>query len=236
MQKRQDATPTIFADGPSLEHEETLRRWIEARTAAFPSALLRLPFTFFAGTTNRAALGLPRSMDEAWVHRLDDSALGISLADRLRSLREGSSARCAVWLSVRMGPLLPDVDPAELPVASVFAVHEPIDDGAPAKDLRAQAERGPDCLAVRLLGHGHCARGSLRCEACREAAARPASPALLDLCPDGVAARPTVAVERGGKKVHVPYEVLRRFASEDEAKAFAARHGLLDVRLDSREG
>ena len=145
------------------------------------------------------------------------------------------SARFAVWLSVRFGPLIGAADPSGLPVASVFAVHERIDDATPAKDLRAQAERGTDCLAVRLLGYGHCARGTQRCEKCRETAARPATLALLDLCPDGDAARPTVAVERGGKRVHVPYEVLRRFASDDEAKAFAARHELLDVRLDTRD-
>jgi hypothetical protein len=60
--------------------------------------------------------------------------------------------------------------------------------------------------------------------------------ALLDLRPDHEeAARPTIGVERDGEKAWVPYDVIRRFASVDEAKAFAERHGIEDVALGVSE-
>ena len=59
MQNLHDAVPPIFADGPSVEDEEGLRRWFEARAAELPKALLRVPFTVQSGTSDRASLGLP---------------------------------------------------------------------------------------------------------------------------------------------------------------------------------
>lgn len=239
MRKTPQAPTPLWVDGPPLEPEEGLRRWIAARAAKHPRALFRLPFTFAAGQTSRAALGLPGAGETASTHRLDDGALGISLADQVRRLRGAEAGPCAVWLSVRMGPLLGPAlpgteEPEDLPVAAVLAVHERVEAAAAGEELRAQAARGPDCLAVRLLSHGHCARGPAVCQRCAAAAEKPASPALLDLCPDGDAARPTLAVEREGQRTWVAYDVLRWFTSVEEARAFAARHGLDDVRLEAR--
>lgn len=234
MQKTPQAPPPLWVDGPPLEPAEGLRRWLAARAARHPRALFRLPFTFAEGQTHRAALGLPRAGEMASTHRLDDAALGISLADQLRRLRGAAPGPCAVWLSVRVGALLDAAEPGDLPVLSVFAVHERVETAAAGEALRAQAARGPDCLAVRLLAHGHCARGPATCQRCAAAAKRPASPALLDLCPDGDAARPTIGVEREGRQTWVAYDVLRWFASAEEARAFAADHGLDDVHLEAR--
>lgn len=234
MQKTPQAPPPLWVDGPPLEPDKGLRRWLAARAAKYPRALFRLPFTFFEGQTSRAALGLPRAGETASTHRLDDGALGISLADHLRRLRGTATGPCAVWLSVRVGSLLGAAEPEDLPRLSVFAVHERVEAAAAGEELRAQAARGSDCLAVRLLSHGHCARGPAICQRCAAAAEKPASPALLDLCPDGDAARPTIAVEREGQRTWVAYDVLRWFASVEEARAFATRHGLDDVRLEAR--
>lgn len=236
--RTKDPVPRIYVGGEAVEPVEVLLRWIGKRSAKWPETLFKLPFTFAPGTTNRAALGLPAAGEEARVHRLDDSALGISLADRLRrgAAKDAGTARYAIWLSVRMGSLLGGAGSDGTPVASVFEVHERIGADVAARDLRAQADRAPDGLAVRLLGRAHCARGSRRCKKCEAAAAEPATAALLDLCPDNEeAARPTVGVVRGGVKTWVAYDVLRRFASVEEAASFAERHGIEDVGLGVAE-
>lgn len=230
VRNKQDAVPPIFVDGPPVEPAEGLSRWIAERTTRRPKVVLRLPFTFWA-EPRRAALGVAATRDGATLWRLDDTALGIPLDDRLHHLR-GGDERCVVWLSVRSGPLFGPAPADGPPVVSVMAVHERIADDAKGSDLRAQAVREDEELAVRLLRRIHCARGSARCEKCKEAASEPPSPVLLDVAPDGDAARPTIALERGGKTVHAAFDVLRRFASLEEARAFAARHGLTDVKLD----
>lgn len=230
VRNKQDAVPPIFVDGSPVEPADRLQRWMADRLRRRPQVVLRLPFTFWA-EPRLAALGLALTRDGAALHRLDDTALGISLADRLRRLR-GGDERCVVWLSVRSGPLLGQASPDGPPVLSVMAVHERIPDDAKGSDLHAQASRGPEELAVRLLRRIHCARGTARCVKCREAADEPPSPVLLDVAPDGDAARPTIALEREGKTTYAPFDVLRRFASIEEARAFAARHELTDVKLD----
>jgi hypothetical protein len=82
---------------------------------------------------------------------------------------------------------------------------------------------------IRLLGHGHCARGSARCARCREAEARPARPVLLDLAPDRPeAARPVLEVWPGRFRV---YDVVREFASREDALAYGREHGI-EARLE----
>ena len=240
MRKDPHAPGPSFVDGPPLEPEEQLRGWIASREGAYPRGLFRLPFTFAPGETARAALGVPRTGEAGWVHRLDDTPLGIALAERLRTLRSagaGSAGEgpCTVWLSVRFGPTVAAFPVGEdLPVAAVHAVHERVEEPALRGELRAQAARGDACLAVRLLHAGHCARGPLRCPRCRDAEARPPAAALLDLCPDDPqAARPTVAASRAGQRVWLAYEVLRWFDSPEQARAFAAERGLSDVELEA---
>ncbi|HEY0883373.1 MAG TPA: hypothetical protein VGD87_17685, partial [Archangium sp.] len=116
-------------------------------------------------------------------------------------------------------------DPDPSTVFNVHAVHEAVT-GLGA--LLLFSVRGPDCLAIRVLKPLHCARGAKACAKCKEAAAKPAVPKLLDVCPYGVAARPTI--ETAGKGFRV-YEVLQSFADVAEAKAFAEKHRLTDVQL-----
>ena len=230
MRNKQDAIPPIFVDGSPVEPVDGLQRWIAERLRRRPDTVLRLPFTFW-GEPRLAAIGIARTRVGAVHHRLDDTALGVSLEDRLHLLR-GDDERCVVWLSVRSGRLFGPASPDGPPVLSVMAVHERLPDDAKGSDLRAQAARGDEELAVRLLRRIHCARGSARCEKCKAAASEPPAPVLLDVAPDGDAARPTIALEREGKTTHAPFDVLRRFASIEEARAFAAKHELTDVKLD----
>lgn len=226
---KQDALPPVFLDGPPVAPEDELLRWIAAREAQEPRATFRLPFTWAPGEVNRATLGVGPG---GKAYRLSDPALGISLEERLRTLRKDGDGVVSAWLSVRHGALLPEPAPAAdaPPVLSVLAVHERIEAGATG--LRAQAARRTEDLVVKGMGKLHCARGGARCERCRAAEAEPATPALLDLRPDHPeAARPTVEVVRDGETTHRVYDVVRRFASADEARAFGAKHGVL-VQLD----
>lgn len=231
VHRKQDAVPPLFVDGPPLEPAQALEEWIAARTARRPQVVLRVPFTFW-DEPRRAALGLVREREGAALCRLDDTALGVALDERLRALQGAEGERCAVWLSVRAGPLIGPAPSEGSPVFAVLEVHERVPADAQAGALRAQAARGDEELAIRLLRRLHCARGTARCAQCQVAAAEPPAPALLDVAPDGDAARPTIAIERGGRTTHVPFDVLRRFATRAEAQAFAARHELSDVRLE----
>lgn len=87
----------------------------------------------------------------------------------------------------------------------------------------------PARYVIRLLSDGHCARGAARCPRCREAEARPPRPCLLDtLPPRPEQARPVLEVAPGCFR---PYDVVRVFATREEAEAHARAHGL-DARLD----
>lgn len=215
--RKQDYVAPIFADGPRVD-DPGFEAWLEAQGP------VKLPFTIWRKPRRVGAIGVHAAVP-AKVLRLSDGALGVPLDERLRQAC-GDAEVCRIWLAGRLGESLPLPDPEPTTAFSVHAVHELVQGDGPH---HAQFVRGPECLAIRALRPGHCARGPQRCEACQAAAAQPAVPKLLDLCPWGQATRPTVEVERDGKKAWRPYDVLRSFADEAEARAFAQRHGLTDV-------
>lgn len=88
----------------------------------------------------------------------------------------------------------------------------------------------PPRFVIRRLTLPHCARGPRRCERCREP--RPPTICLLDTRPEPPeAARPLIALAAGGRTVYRPYDVVRAFERDDEARAFARAHGVTDVEL-----
>jgi len=111
---------------------------------------------------------------------------------------------------------------------NVHAVHGRVEGDGPH---HAQSIRGPECLAIRALKPGHCARGPQRCAKCKAAEQQPAVPRLLDVCPYGDYARPTIETKRGGKTEHRVYDVIKVFASDAEAREFATKHGIDDIAL-----
>lgn len=114
-------------------------------------------------------------------------------------------------------------------VLVLAAVHGRVE--KPDEVCCAEVERAPSCLAIRTQVELHCARGPKACAKCAAAAAKPPLPRLLDVCPEGDYARPTVSVVRDGKVTYRVYDVLRSFADAAEAKAFADKHGIVDVQL-----
>ncbi len=222
--KLQDYKPPVFVRGQALSPEGELDAWLVRQQAA--QRLVKLPVAIWrrdgvlAGV-DHAEVGLaPQPRGDRRL-RLDDSRLGIALAERLRQYCPSNEVRCVVWIS------------GQLDVANkVFvlaAVHGRVD--KPDEVRYAEVERAPSCLAIRTQLELHCARGPKGCAKCAAAAAKPPLPRLLDLCPEGEYARPTVSVVRDGKLTYRVYDVLRSFADATEAKAFADKHGIVDVQL-----
>jgi hypothetical protein len=217
---KQDHVPPIFADGPGLT-DRGFDAWLQAHPGA-----VKMPFTIWHTPRRVGAVGVHEDLPES-VLRFTDGALGVPLDERLRQLC-GDADPCRVWLSGRLGESMPLPDPDPSTVFNVHAVHGPVVGAGPHY---AQFIRGDACLAIRLLKPLHCARGPARCEACKAAQALPPAPKLLDVCPYGDAARPTIEIERLGKKSRRPFDVLQTFADVEEAQAFARRYGLTDVAL-----
>jgi hypothetical protein len=218
---KQDYVPPIFAAGPSVT-DRGFDAWLKAHAGP-----VKLPFTIWRKPRRVGAIGVHENMPPA-VLRFSDGALGIPLDERLRQLCADADP-CRVWLAGRLGESMPLPDPDPSTIFNVHAVHGRVEGEGPHA---AQSIRDDACLAVRSLKHMHCARGPARCEKCKEAHDKPAAPKLLDVCPYGDAARPTIEVARDGKKSFRPFDVLQTFATVEEARAFATKHGLTDVVLD----
>ena len=131
------------------------------------------------------------------------------------------ATRCVLWMAGRYDPKARRLSLLEPP--------ERVDDEQAATHV--EVEHAASCFVVRSLRDLHCARGASRCAKCKAAEARPARPRLLDVCPEGDLARPVIDLERDGKVEHRVYDVLRTFADDAEARAFADRHGIDDVKL-----
>jgi hypothetical protein len=217
--RKQDFVAPLFADGPRVDASD-FEAWLATQGP------VRLPFTIWRNPERVGAIGVLEARPEK-VLRLSDGALGVPLDERLRQLC-GDGEPCRVWLAGKLGESMPLPDPDPSTIFNVHAVHERVEGQGPH---RAQSIRGPACLAIRTLPASHCARGPQRCAQCKAAAAQPPLPRLLDLCPWGDAARPTVEIARDGKKSRAAYDVLRSFVDVAEARAFAARHRLTDVEL-----
>ncbi|MBN1329771.1 MAG: hypothetical protein JXA54_09885 [Candidatus Heimdallarchaeota archaeon] len=81
---------------------------------------------------------------------------------------------------------------------------------------------------LKKMAQIHCARGSMRCNICKEYEEKKKI-ALLDLSPDEIelATKPILSVEIDGKKVYTSFEVLGYFESEEEAKRFASEKNIV---------
>jgi hypothetical protein len=218
---KQDYVPPIFANGPSV-NDRGFDAWLQAHAGP-----VKLPFTIWRKPKRVGAIGVHASAPASAL-RFSDGALGIPLDERLRHLCADADP-CRVWLSGRLGESMPLPDPDPSTIFNVHAVHGLVEGDGPHA---AQFIRDDACLAIRAMKPLHCARGPARCEKCKEAQEKPALPKLLDVCPYGDVARPTIEVVRAGKKSYRTFDVLQTFANVDEARAFATKHGLTDVVLD----
>ncbi len=148
-----------FAPGPALADGTALLEWFEAdaRAGSGP-AYVRVPVVVFAGDLGGARLAYIGTdpappADDAIVLDLDDSALGIDLSTRLRSLcgtehHAGAPSRrdaCVVWIEGTWGRHLPSLVPGgeDKPPPWPLTVRDagPLVEGSPATILVAASEQ-----------------------------------------------------------------------------------------------
>lgn len=86
---------------------------------------------------------------------------------------------------------------------------------------------------IRSIPMAHCARGPETCPKCRVLAAAGPRPCLLDIAPpdQGMVTRRVIECMVDGVKVWREFDIVRTFADETEARAYAAEHGITDVEL-----
>lgn len=84
---------------------------------------------------------------------------------------------------------------------------------------------------IRRIRTAHCKRGPSICAACRDADQEVIC--LLDVCPPdaGRVQRRVIEVVVDGQAAWREYDVVRSFASEDEARRYAVEEGIADVGI-----
>lgn len=109
--------PTTWIDGPDVSNRALVLKWLDGLG---PGARVRLPVGLvrspLGGVEHATVVGGPLTADgrakrhDGLVLALDDSRLGISLADRIRATCGAQTDKpCAMWImgEWRAGPLLP---------------------------------------------------------------------------------------------------------------------------------
>ena len=84
---------------------------------------------------------------------------------------------------------------------------------------------------IRRIRLAHCARGPERCEQCREMDHE--APCLLDIAPAdaGLVTRRVLAITVDGEPAWREFDVVRVFADDDAARAYAAQNSVDDVEF-----
>jgi hypothetical protein len=87
------------------------------------------------------------------------------------------------------------------------------------------------CHVIRRMSLAHCKRGPALCEKCREM--NEPRICLLDVCPPdaGSMQRRVVELTVDGEQVWREFDIVRVFASEIEAREYAAENGVPDIEL-----
>lgn len=97
--------PRSFTDGPPIEPPDQLLRWLETTASAEPRPRIRLPVAVRFRDSSRIGLDgghigvTPAVLPSAIQVALDDTAMGISLLDRVRAAcPDAAQTACVVWL------------------------------------------------------------------------------------------------------------------------------------------
>ena len=96
-------------------------------------------------------------------------------------------------------------------------------------------------LIIAKVRLAHCKKGPQVCEQCREMDTEKICLLEVDPADRGMAQRRLMPIEIAGERVWREYDIVRSFASESEARAYATAEGIVDVFISgtdtrSREG
>jgi hypothetical protein len=92
------------------------------------------------------------------------------------------------------------------------------------KSQQNKLVKATDCRIITEISLEHCQKGIQRCKKCKEIYAR--KYALLNICPEGPTARPTVEITRSGKTEYLAYEVLQSFETFAAASDFSVKENI----------
>lgn len=151
------------------------------------------------------------------IAKFEDPAKGLPLINR--------------WISgLKPEPTsIPDADPAPASEPASTAVPQPAS-GSSADTLGAvPGDVSMPRHIIRMIASVHCKRGPAACEQCRAVAG--VKICLLDISPpnQGMVQRRVIELTIGGEKVWREFDVVRSFADEAEARAYAADNGITDL-------
>lgn len=108
------ADPQSFVDGPALSPASAVLAWLDGEGKG---QRVQLPFAVVVSPlgVESARLGAPPLADDALSVKLDDTALGVSLADQLGKLC-GADGACDVWLEGVWGATVGGLDGPGMPL------------------------------------------------------------------------------------------------------------------------
>jgi len=128
--RTESPTELAWKVGPGVDQPAELENWIqEVRAKPGEERLLvRIPVVAFMDEhrlqISSAFLGVSADASNHIALRLDDSALGISLIDRLRQRCPEDRRPCVIWVEGYWGPLIGRPEEAHLTPPYPFAVLE----------------------------------------------------------------------------------------------------------------
>ncbi len=128
-----EKTETANAEEPDQEViMESLERWLQEQdTQAVLQVPIGLEITPLGVKRAWVIDGGSADQEAGLVVRLDDSRLGVSVADRARSLCDDDT--CKIWVRARVGPAMPGLPTSEeQPVLTVISVEGLITEATPA--------------------------------------------------------------------------------------------------------
>lgn len=152
MMKPRHRTNRAFKPGPAITPPRNLLEWLNGLERNGPRPLVRLPVVIEFASAHRLSIA------RAWIGgpgsepapgsirlRLDDSGMGIPLAEAARRECPGDAPSCAIWLEGHWGALVSSAPPSgkrgdDIPAFAVLAVQGPIIEDGKGRPIRAWIE------------------------------------------------------------------------------------------------
>jgi len=90
------------------------------------------------------------------------------------------------------------------------------------------------CLVIKKITIAHCQKGPEGCEKCRKLYAE--KYCLIDICPQGHAARRVTEVVIEGKKEWCEFDIIKQFEKVEDASAYARGNDIEIISAEDEKG